>query len=76
MINIQSITHFNAYNQVVEDYKYLNSCLGDLDYKSTRAKATIKCTELLDRIIQNKAILNVCIEADLEMRELIRANSK
>ena len=71
MTNILSLTNFNAYNQVIEDYKYLNSSLGDLDYKSTRAKATVKCTELLDRIIHNKTILKVSIDADLEMREIL-----
>lgn len=71
MTNILSLTNFNAYNQVIEDYKYLNFHLSDLDYKSTRAKATVKCTELLDRIMHNKTILKVSIDADLEMREIL-----
>jgi len=71
MTNIISLTNFNAYNQVIEDYKWLNFHIKDLDHRSTRAKATIKCTELLDRIIKNKTILKVSIDADLEMRELI-----
>lgn len=71
MTNILSLANFNAYNQVIEDYKSLNFHLSVLDYKSTRAKATIRCTELLDRIIKNKTILKVSTKADEEMRLIL-----
>lgn len=71
MNEILSLASFNAYNQVIEDYKWLNFNLADLDHKSTRVKATIKCTELLDRIIHNKTILKVSTKADVEMREIL-----